>query len=172
MRAGGGSQKGSSFEREIAKKLSLWITGGKQGDCLWRTPSSGGRATVAYRKGEEVRQAGDLCAMTPEAYQFCADLFLELKHLKKCSLTQSLSGKGDLVRIWVKLVKQSKDHLRFPVLILRQNRKPTLFITGATVARMLSARTRGTIRNPVLDMHILFFDEVIKSSVPRGWRPK
>ena len=38
--------KGSQYERDICRELSLWWTGGKSDSCFWRTSNSGGRATV------------------------------------------------------------------------------------------------------------------------------
>ena len=54
MRKGGGKAKGSSFERLICKELSLWITGGEHQDVFWRSAMSGGRSTVAMKKGDKL----------------------------------------------------------------------------------------------------------------------
>ena len=37
MRSGGGKQKGSAFEREICKKLSLWFTENERDDIFFRS---------------------------------------------------------------------------------------------------------------------------------------
>lgn len=50
------SAKGSSFEREFCKKLSLWVSDGKDPDIFWRTAGSGSMAT---RKQLQV-QIGDV----------------------------------------------------------------------------------------------------------------
>jgi hypothetical protein len=54
--------KGGSFEREIAIKLSLWISEGERDDLICRTDSSGGRATVRTRKSKTTNKHffGDL----------------------------------------------------------------------------------------------------------------
>jgi len=39
------SQKGSTFEREFCRTLSLWASSGSDQDIFWRTVGSGGRAT-------------------------------------------------------------------------------------------------------------------------------
>ena len=44
--------KGSGFEREVAIKLSLWMSEGKRDDLVCRTDSSGGRATVRTQKNK------------------------------------------------------------------------------------------------------------------------
>lgn len=55
--------KGSAFEREICKQLSLWWTEGERDDVFWRTSQSGGRATVRKRKGKRTSgHYGDIMA--------------------------------------------------------------------------------------------------------------
>jgi len=44
--------KGSSFERQLCKMLSLWWSNGKRDDLYWRSSMSGGRATVRARKSK------------------------------------------------------------------------------------------------------------------------
>ena len=47
--------KGSSFERDISKRLSLWWTNGRNDAVFWRSSMSGGRATVRGRQGKETK---------------------------------------------------------------------------------------------------------------------
>ena len=55
------SAKGSSFEREICKSLSLWWTQDERDDVFWRTAGSGGRATNRAKRGQATSGAyGDL----------------------------------------------------------------------------------------------------------------
>src|SRR3954464_4941724 len=130
MRAGGGKSKGSSFERWVCKELSLWITDGKRTDCFWRSAMSGGRATVAHKKGVDVRQAGDICAVAPEGAEFCDRWFIECKHVKDLNLDSFLIKKtGMLASFWKKCCQQAERHKRAPMLIARQNGWPTLLIT-------------------------------------------
>ncbi len=51
--------KGSQFERDIAKKLSLWVSNGERDDIFWRTASSGGRFTQNKNK-TLANSAGDV----------------------------------------------------------------------------------------------------------------
>ncbi|GAF74248.1 unnamed protein product [marine sediment metagenome] len=54
--------KGSDWEREASKMLSLWWTEGERDDVIWRTAASGGRATVRSKVGKNTANAcGDLC---------------------------------------------------------------------------------------------------------------
>ena len=66
MKPGGGKSKGTGFERQIAKKLSLWYTEGERDDVVWRTSISGGRATVRSQQGKSTAgQHGDLTYTDP-----------------------------------------------------------------------------------------------------------
>ena len=52
MRPGGGKAKGSSFEREIARILSLWWSKGTRDDIFGRTMSSGAWGTQRAKAGK------------------------------------------------------------------------------------------------------------------------
>lgn len=59
--------KGSGFERELCRRLSLWASGGKDDDWFWRSSQSGGRATTRFRKGKTTRgHCGDICATSKD----------------------------------------------------------------------------------------------------------
>jgi hypothetical protein len=58
--------KGGSFEREVAKQLSLWWTGAKRDDVFYRSHSSGARFTQRRKAGKDTAlQAGDLTCSDP-----------------------------------------------------------------------------------------------------------
>lgn len=75
------SRKGFSYEREIAKKLSLWITKEKSNDVLWRTEGSGGRFT--NQKGKILTNSvGDIGVKDPsceQAVSFINNVVIECK---------------------------------------------------------------------------------------------
>lgn len=130
MRKGGSKQKGSSFERAICKDLSLWVTAGAQPDVFWRSAMSGGRATVAHRKGGLVRQAGDICAVEEEGIEFCRQWYCECKHVKYLGLESFfIKQTGDLHKFWKKAVEEAAKYKRDVMLIALQNRWPVLVIT-------------------------------------------
>ena len=126
MKQGGGKQKGSSFERDVCKRLSLWLTNGKREDCLWRSAMSGGRATV---HGTKVRQAGDICAVAPEGHILCEAYFIECKHVKKLALDQAIiKNTGPLIDYWKIARREAKRHSKMPVIIAKQNGWPVLLV--------------------------------------------
>ena len=74
------ANKGSSFEREICKKLSLWWTNTQNDDIFWRTSGSGARATTRAKKGlGTFGQAGDIQAVNPIGQPFINIFTTELK---------------------------------------------------------------------------------------------
>ena len=108
-----GKQSGNSFEREWAKKISLWITNGERNDCLWRTSNSGGKATVT---GSDT-QCGDLHAVRPEAQPFC-DLFsIELKNYKPIQLFHFGRPTFELYKWWVQAENDAERSNRIPFVI-------------------------------------------------------
>lgn len=159
MKQGGGKGKGSSFEREICKRLSLWISHGDSVDLYWRSAMSGGRATVA--KGA-VRQAGDITAVAPEGHCLTNAFYLELKHLKKITLDSFLTGKGELINIWNKTVLEAVKYDRIPVLIFRQNRWPTVWCTTYKGVQKLQAHKVVCIKSVSTGMQIMKFDDLMK----------
>ena len=131
MRSGGSKQKGSGFERTICTKLSLWVSGGKDEDLFWRSAMSGGRATVAHRKGRQVRQAGDICAVSPEGHVLTDKVYLECKHYRDLKLTSFiLKGQGTLAKFWRKTEAQAKLHNKMAWLIAKQNNMPIMLLTN------------------------------------------
>lgn len=127
-----GKQKGAAFEREICRQLSLWISQGKSSDLFWRTAMSGGRATVLHRKGQSIRQVGDICAVSPEGHPFTDEWFIELKHVRRLALDQFLiKNTGPLWNYWTKCCFEAVKHRRKPMLIGKQNGWPIILMVQA-----------------------------------------
>lgn len=79
-RRASGSRKGTPFEREICKKLSLWWSGGESDNIFWRTATSGGRATVRHAAGSSSRyHHGDVCAIDPSGQPLMDLVTVEIK---------------------------------------------------------------------------------------------
>lgn len=129
-RKGMGKSKGSSFERKVCSRLSLWVTNKKMKDVFWRSSMSGGRATVIRARGGENRQAGDICSVAPEGHVLTDFYFFECKHVRNIGLQAFiLSGKGPIAGWWKQACKQAKEHNREPVLIAKGNHMPIIVIT-------------------------------------------
>lgn len=131
MKPGAGKRKGSSFERDVSRALSLWITNGKLEDCLWRSAMSGGRATAARKKGSVVRQAGDITAVAPEGHVLTDHWYIECKFYKDFEIASMLiANTGKLASFWNIARHQSAHHKKFPMLIFKSNRMPVLVIVS------------------------------------------
>ena len=121
--------KGSQFEREIAVKLSLWVSHGQRRDIFWRTAMSGGRATVHRKKGSLYRQSGDICSVDLDGHSLTDVFYFELKHYKTLELPSFFGrGKGTLAKFWERAVDEAKFYRMKPVMIVKQNRFPVLWI--------------------------------------------
>lgn len=65
------ANKGSSFERDISKYLSKWLTGSEKPYQYWRTPGSGSLCTIHE---ENAGLSGDIRALTSDA-KFLTNVF-------------------------------------------------------------------------------------------------
>jgi len=74
---------GNNYEREIAKKLSEWITQGERDDVLWRDLSSGARATTRKKSGKDSLQEGDFVATDLNYKWFTDTLYIDSKSYKE-----------------------------------------------------------------------------------------
>jgi len=141
MRAGGGKQKGAAFERDICVSLSHWVSHGRREDLFWRSAMSGGRATVAGRRGVNLAsQAGDISAVHKSGHALTGDHYFELKHVKDIALDAFIvKGTGPLATYWNTACREASRYVKDPILIVRQNRLPTLWISRTRVVDALHA---------------------------------
>lgn len=120
-----GHGKGPQFERECCKRLSLWLSGGKRDDLMWRTAMSGGRATMARRGGKlNLAQLGDFCSIAPESARFCSLFFCDAKFYRELDIRGMLvpgraTGVADM---WRACRVEARRAKREPLLIVKENR--------------------------------------------------
>ena len=114
-----GKAKGSGFEREIAKTLSIWVNGTPKPYVFWRSPSSGALATIA----ESMDASGDLIALRPEG-KFLTDRFsIELKTgYEDVDLLKIFkSNKNNtLESFWNQCIRDAKKSNKYGMLIFRK----------------------------------------------------
>jgi hypothetical protein len=135
--------KGSSFERDISVKLSLWFSEGKRDDIFYRSQSSGARATQRYKSKKTTEgQHGDIAATCSEGEPLIKKWNIELKsgYSKKGKLwsdktTRRVTGYCLLdlldsrqkdpifLQFWAQTIKDSELSNREPILIFRRNLK-------------------------------------------------
>ena len=93
MKAGGGKAKGSEFERQVCKTLSLWISDGERDDIFWRSAMSGGRATLAIKKGSiSTAHAGDITPTHSLGFEFLEQFMVECKFYKDLNVESLIFG--------------------------------------------------------------------------------
>ena len=125
-----GKAKGSAWERDVCKALSLWLTKGQRPDILTRNVLSGGRFTNALRKdSNEKGMPGDVMAAHPLAFKF--NFLVECKHLNSLSLEAYLFDHDDRSPL-AHIINQARQHaakaetpLHF-MIVAKQNQKPPL----------------------------------------------
>ncbi len=163
MRKGGGKSKGSQFERESCKRLSLWLTDNKQEDCLWRSSQSGGRSTTAFKKGKRFAdQAGDICAVSPLGHVLTDKFMVECKAYKDLNFIGLLTGKGNLVKFWQKASEQAAQYKKWPMLIAKQNAQPVIVCLSKEGAHVLAIKLKCLLCVPKLNLYIFLFDDFLK----------
>lgn len=167
-RSGSGKSKGSEFERNVCKQLSLWVTKGEKTDLFWRTAMSGGRATVARKSGIAVRQSGDITAVAEEGHRLTNRLYFELKFYKDLELASFfIKQKGKLSKFWVDTVNKAKLDDKHPVLIAKQNFTPSLLLIDETSlvpfvsALPLALRLRATVAFQESTCFVYHLDDIL-----------
>jgi hypothetical protein len=115
--------KGGDFERVIAKKLTVWLTGKEKPYMYWRMPASGGLATIHSECGE---LSGDIRSLHKDA-DFLTDTFsIECKNgYPKADfwhLFKSVKN-FDLRNFWEQCVNDSQRASKLPMLIYRKKGK-------------------------------------------------
>ena len=124
MRPGGGSNKGSGFERDVCRLLSLWVTHGDRNSVFWRSAGSGSMATRA-KAGHSVRevQSGDIAAVDGDGHFLIKAFYIECKFYKSLDLLLFMfKRRGTFARFWAKTKKLALKEGRLPMLICKQNR--------------------------------------------------
>lgn len=131
------SQKGSQFERDIARALSKWWTHGERDDIFWRSAMSGGMATVRAKKGKAVvTQIGDLVSVDPIGAKLIETYVIELKRGYKAwcmlDLIDSPKPTASVLHAFLEQVKQECEtaNINNFLLICRRDRRSTIVISN------------------------------------------
>ena len=160
MRTGGGKAKGASFERLICVQLSLWMSHGKNEDFYWRSSMSGGRSTVAARRGKQLAaQAGDISCIHPTGAPLTDKFYMELKAYRDLNFVGLLKRKGKLAEFWWETRKQA-GHKKAPMLIAKQNQQPVILCLSQE--GQLALRLKAHILVPSMGLRIVLFDTFLK----------
>lgn len=140
--------KGQQFERDVCRKLSLWISHGRSKNLFWRSSQSGGRATTLRKKGENLSvHAGDIAAIDPGGERFIKTFFVECKRYRSLHMDQLFYPvRGMLKPMWDKCQEQASAYGKVPLLIVKENGRSMLLVTNGGYDEMqplLRARFRN-----------------------------
>jgi len=158
MRKGGGKEKGSAWERECGKLISLWLTHGERGDIMSRNVLSGGSFTSAENAGKlSSRMPGDIMAANPLAFRFLSRFSVECKHLKDIGLLQYMLDprQQNPLAIIIALARRQAKAIECEFMVIaKQNRHDAIVIIDGTVGEhmMLCMQKRGA-RTALHPMH-------------------
>lgn len=122
-------KKGASFERDICKRLSIWISSGAHQDLFWRSAMSGGRATVIHKTQARKTSAqhGDIVAVGEGGMPLTNKFSIEAKFYSDLKLKTTLyGGMGRLDQFWKQCVEDANRSERLPMLIMKENMHDTL----------------------------------------------
>jgi hypothetical protein len=165
-RAGSGKSKGSSFEREVCKDLSRWVSGGKHEDLFWRSAMSGGRATVGRKKGKSHKaHAGDITCTHARGHALTDYWCIECKFYRDLNIDLFMFDKGgNLDRFWKQAWDTARNHDKEPMLIAKQNFKPTIVVVPlSTLDDFQWARLASIAEFDLHDVAILDYDTMVAS---------
>ena len=146
--------KGSQFERDICRQLSLWWTNGESDSVFWRTSNSGGRATVRSRKGLKTKNHyGDIMAVDPIGEPFLKFFTVELKRgYNRHSIADLLDQDKPLYFQWIKKACKevteagSKNWL----LIVKRDRRETIVMMPLHAAEHITSNFSAIINRPII----------------------
>lgn len=161
-------EKGGRHERKVSVDLSKWLSKGQREDLLWRSATSGGRATVARKKGKDLRsQAGDISAIHALGQPFLDAFYIENKHYKNLEYEGLLTNTGFLVKFWKETVRLAKTYNKEPMLIAKQNHKPTVvFISRHGCKALCLFHQHAVLIAPQLNLHGFLFDDFVQLAEP------
>lgn len=158
------SSKGSSFERTIAKQLSLWYSNKKRDDIFWRTAGSGARATTRMKQNKDTaNSAGDLSFLHHSGKAFINLCVIEIKrgyNRKKTSPGAQIAildlidsperkRKPVLFSWWDKIEQEREEHERkYSFIIFRRDRHNTCICMHKKTFTALEKRSRKSFIFP------------------------
>jgi len=175
MRKGGSKQKGAANERLVCRQLSLWVTNGKREDIFWRSAMSGGRATVAKRKGVHLAaQSGDISSIDKQGHPLTEDFYIETKHVRDIALDRFiLTGTGPLMRYWQTACREARSYRKRPLLIIKQNLLPMILLCRRGTVQALTGGKLKVNKSAAIvhqsGCEIWLFDTVL--AVPFNYQP-
>lgn len=157
-------QKGNTFERKIAKILSLRLTNNKDEYACWRTASSGGMTTINKNKKSKSleSQSGDIKQVTEKGIykdldNFFDKFFVECKALKQFDLTPPYNKQ--ILNIVSQLENERNQSNKLIFFILKRNNKDILIFTDYNLSEI---KCYATYHFENFNLNCYLFEDFIK----------
>lgn len=163
--------KGNTFERDVAEKLSLWLTDQKEKRAAWRSDTSGGAATIWSKKKQEERyvkaNAGDIRQIMekgvyPKLDDFFDNFVVECKAYKNIEFYPPFNK--TLQSFFEACIKEQQITHKHPVLILKANNKKQLFCIAPNEVFKPKANKLMTLYHKDLTLDVYLLDDVLSSN--------
>lgn len=146
--------KGSSYEREVCKQLSLWWTQDldePREDIFWRSTTSGARATARRKKGKTTSgQEADIAAIDPIGKPLLDFMVLEVKRgYNRVSphqlLDKSPHHKEQKIEEWIRKQQDAQEQagsFGWAIMHKRDKREPMIYVDAPAWEEMDCDRGR------------------------------
>lgn len=150
------SSKGSAFERDICRRLSLWCSETKTDDLFWRTGGSGGRAKVRGRGGRRTTgQHGDITSTDASSQPLIDLVTIELKRGYGTKSIYDILDKSKKAakqewEKWFEQVVESATQSGTPFWWLihkRDKREPVIFFSADFYSAVLKVRGKASVED-------------------------
>ena len=157
--------KGNSYERDVAKKLSLWVSKGKDPHIFARRSGSGG----AFRdKSGSTGITGDIFADKPEGKFFTDKFNIECKFYRDLTndLWKMVLCKPNKIYEFIEQAKEEAElHNRRYLLIVKSNRiGEVIFTDNALFAGMVGNASLFPYKDGE-KIYAISFDDLLKTEV-------
>jgi hypothetical protein len=117
--------KGSNFENEIAKDLSLWVAEGKHKRIFMRSNISGALYTNDKKQNNQFqseKHAGDITWNEIEGTELIDHIYIECKRYKEFNFINFIKNeKYEFSKFWKKCLIESKDLNKIPFMLVKPN---------------------------------------------------
>lgn len=170
--------KGSSFEREIARELSLWWTEGERDDVFYRSHASGARFTQRRKSGKDTAmQGGDITCSDSIGEALIRIFNFELK-TGYGSKTKTGVARWDVLDIidsrqkyptlhmfWEQCNGDAEKSGRVPSLIFRRNVRSACIVFHVVIFNIFLTYFGGYSKYPVIsvsDLMIMSLEDFFK----------
>lgn len=161
------NQRGAGHERDTCRKLSLWLSEGKEDGWFWRSAMSGGRATLFGAAAAQ--QAGDVSGLAPRAHEFLKHYAVECKRRRDLQLRRTLLGLGSELRtLFVEAQTEARKFGRDTWLIAKEDRLPTLLCVNATLLKhsVFRQQSRCVLLTDKLSFVVYDFERFLERTKP------